>query len=143
VSAEERERWGEPPAYAPGWEPGAEPDSADAAAGTGAGVMSDCGRARAEGEQIAAEVVGSQADAGMSADRIDRSAEDVLAARFDSPNAESDAFWSGYDTTAAIYAADLRDLDREAGAIPREHMTRVIRGLAVVPDHQADYEAGQ
>jgi hypothetical protein len=104
--------------------------------------MSDTTRARAEGEQIADEVVRSQADAGMPADRIDRSAEDVLAARFDSPTAESDAFWSGYGTVAAIYAADLRDL--EAGAIPREHMTRVIRGLDVVPERQAeDREAGQ
>ena len=104
--------------------------------------MSDTGRARAEGEQIADEVVRSQADAGMSADRVDRSAEDVLAARFDAPTAESDAFWSGYDTTAAIYAADLRDL--EAGAIPREYMTRVIRHLEIVPGRQPeqDREAG-
>ena len=106
--------------------------------------MSDTARARAEGEQIADEVVRSQADAGMPADRIDRSAEDVLAARFDAPTPESDAFWGGYDTTAAIYAADLRDLDREAGTIPREHMARTVRRLGVVAVRQpeADREAG-
>ena len=107
--------------------------------------MSDLERARAEGEQIADEVVRSQADAGMTADRIDRSAEDVLAARFEGrPTPETDAYWSGYDTTAAIYAADLRDLEREAGAIPREHMTRTIRHLEIVPQRQAeaDREAG-
>src|SRR5450631_1305629 len=100
--------------------------------------MNDTERARLEGSQIADDVVRSQADAGMSADRVDRSAEDVLAARFDAPTAESDAFWGGYDTTSAIYAADLRDLDREAGTIPREHMARVIRGLDVVPERQAE-----
>jgi hypothetical protein len=105
--------------------------------------MSETGRARAEGEQIADEVVRSQADAGMPADRIDRSAEDVLAARFDAPTAESDAFWGGYDTTAAIYAADLRDLERESTAIPRQHMTRTIRHLGVdAPQPEADLEAG-
>src|SRR5450631_4704348 len=100
--------------------------------------MNDTERARLEGSQIADDVVRSQADAGMSADRVDRSAEDVLAARFDAPTAESDAFWSGYDTTAAIYGGDLRDL--EAGAIPREYMTRVIRHLEIVPGRQPEQD---
>jgi hypothetical protein len=97
-----------------------------------------------DGQEVADQVVTAQADAGMSADRIDASAEHVLGARFESPTAESDAFWSGYDETAAIYAADLRDLDREAGAIPRAHALRVIRGLGIAPGRQAeaDREAG-
>ena len=76
--------------------------------------MTAADQSRLEGQKIAGEVVRSQADAGMSADRIDASAEDVLAARFEGrPTPESDAYWSGYDSVAAIYAADLRDLSRE------------------------------
>jgi len=90
--------------------------------------VSDLSRARLEGEETADQVVRAQAGAGMSAERIDASAEEVLAARFEGrPDPESDAFWSGYDTTEAIYAADLRDLEREDDA------TRYARGAGPQP----------
>jgi len=66
---------------------------------------------RRAGAEAADQVIRAQADAGMSADRIDTSAERVLAGRFDNPTPESRAFYAAYDQTAAIYAADLRDLE--------------------------------
>lgn len=45
----------------------------------------------------------------MSADRIDRVAEDVLGSRHDEPTPVSDQFYSEFDRTAATYLADLRE----------------------------------
>jgi hypothetical protein len=90
-------------------------------------------RDRLEGQEVADQVVTAQADAGMSADRIDASAERVLGARFEKPTKESDAFWSGYDETAATYAADLRDLGREDQAIRDGDAVRVTRHV-IAPD---------
>ena len=69
--------------------------------------------ARRAGAQAAHQVITAQADAGMSPDQIDASAECVLGGRFDHRTAESDAFYAAYDQTAAIYVADLREPEAE------------------------------
>jgi hypothetical protein len=63
------------------------------------------------GKQAAHELITALADAGMSADRIDRVAEEVLGGRHDEPTPVSDQFYAEFDRTAAIYLADLRDLE--------------------------------
>jgi hypothetical protein len=63
------------------------------------------------GTQAACELITALADAGMSADRIDRVAEDVLGGRHDEPTPVSDQFYAEFDRTAAIYVADLRELE--------------------------------
>jgi hypothetical protein len=67
------------------------------------------------GADAADLVVRAQLDAGMSSDQVDASAEKVLGDRFTDPTQVSDAFYDGYDETADVYAADARDLDKEAG----------------------------
>jgi hypothetical protein len=70
--------------------------------------------ASAEGGRIAQRIITAQADAGMTPDRIEVSAEKMLADRFDGPTPVSDAFYGEYDTTAAILTRELREM--EAGA---------------------------
>lgn len=70
--------------------------------------------AEAAGAKTADEVIRAQLDVGMSADRIEASAEQVLGGRFDRPSPSSDAFYRGYDLTAATYTREAREL--EAGA---------------------------
>jgi hypothetical protein len=70
--------------------------------------------AHAFGAKTADQIVRAQLDAGMSAGRVEASAESVLGGRFDRPTAVSDAFYRGYDEVAGIYAREAREL--EAGA---------------------------
>ena len=63
------------------------------------------------GSHAAHDLITALADAGMTADRIDQAAENVLGASYDQPTPVSDRFYSGFDRTAAIYVADLRDLE--------------------------------
>jgi hypothetical protein len=70
--------------------------------------------AHAAGAEAAAQVIGAQLDAGMSADRIEASAEAVLGARYDDPALAAQAFYRGYDETAATWTREAREL--EAGA---------------------------
>lgn len=72
--------------------------------------MSTTGPGRA-GNETAHQVITALAAAGMSAYQIDAVAEDVLGGRFDQPTATSATFYRAFDHTAAIYAADLRDLE--------------------------------
>ena len=63
------------------------------------------------GAQAAHDLIAALVDAGMTADRIDRVAEDVLADRYDQPTAVSERFYAEFDRTAAICVADLRELE--------------------------------
>ena len=63
------------------------------------------------GAQAAHDLITTLADAGMTADRIDAVAEGVLGARFDQPTPVSARFYAEFDRTAAIYVADLRELE--------------------------------
>jgi hypothetical protein len=63
------------------------------------------------GAQAAHDLITALADAGMTADRIDQAAEDVLGARYDQPTPVSDRFYAAFDRTAALYVADLRELE--------------------------------
>jgi hypothetical protein len=63
------------------------------------------------GAQAAHELITALADAGMSADRIDRVAEDVLGSRRDQPTPVSERFYAAFDRTAATYVADLHELE--------------------------------
>ncbi len=63
------------------------------------------------GAQAAHDLITALADAGMSAELIDAAAEDVLGGRYDQPTPVSDRFYAGFDRTAAIYVADLRELE--------------------------------
>ncbi len=67
--------------------------------------------ARQAGAETAPHLVTKLADAGMSAGRIDAIAEDVLGCRHDQPTAVSERFYAAFDRTAAIYVADLRELE--------------------------------
>jgi hypothetical protein len=67
------------------------------------------------GAETAHHVVTRQADAGMTADQIDRSAENVLADRYEEPStAVSDAFYDSYDQTANLYARELDEVNEPA-----------------------------
>jgi hypothetical protein len=74
-------------------------------------VASDTRRAQRAGTEAAHELITALADAGMSADRIERVAEDVVGGRHDQPTPASDQFYAEFDRTAAIYVADLRELE--------------------------------
>jgi len=63
------------------------------------------------GGHTARDLITALADAGLGAGRIDRAAEDVLAARHDHPTPISDWFDAEFDRTAAIYVAELRGLE--------------------------------
>ena len=63
------------------------------------------------GGHTAHDLITALADAGMSADRIDAVAEDVLGTRFDHPTPLPDRFYAEFDRTAAIYVAELRELE--------------------------------
>jgi hypothetical protein len=63
------------------------------------------------GHQAAHELITALAGAGLTADRIDRVAEDVLGARYDQPTPVSGRFYAEFDRTAATYVADLRELE--------------------------------
>jgi hypothetical protein len=69
-------------------------------------------RAARAGAEAADQVVTAQANAGMTPDRIEASAERVLGDRFETPTSESEAFYGSYDSTAAALVHDLRELDR-------------------------------
>ncbi len=77
-------------------------------------VPSPARAAEIEGVKAADQVVRAQLNAGFSAGRIDANAERVLGGRFEQPTATSEAFYCGYDQTAATYAREAREL--EAGA---------------------------
>jgi hypothetical protein len=63
------------------------------------------------GAQAANELITALADAGMTADRIDAIAEDVLGGRYDQPTPVSARFYAEFDRTAAICVANLRELE--------------------------------
>jgi hypothetical protein len=63
------------------------------------------------GTHAAHDLITALADAGMTADRIDRVAEGVLGARHDEPTPVSERFYAAFDHTAAIYVAELRELE--------------------------------
>jgi hypothetical protein len=63
------------------------------------------------GAQAAGQVICAQLDAGMTADRIGASAESVLAGRFTQPTPVSEAFYRGYDQTAATCIREARELE--------------------------------
>jgi hypothetical protein len=67
--------------------------------------------ARRAGTEVACHLITVLADAGMTADRIDQAAEDVLGGRFDQPTPVSDQFYAESDRTAATCVADLRELE--------------------------------
>jgi hypothetical protein len=90
-------------------------DAAGARWLTGGPQQQELRDAAGAGAESADQVVRAQLDAGMTPDQVDASAEKVLGDRFTGPTAASDAFYDAYDETAAMYAADARDLDREAG----------------------------
>lgn len=70
--------------------------------------------AHTAGAQTADQVIRAQLDAGMTPDRIEASAESVLGSRSDHPTPVSEAFYRGYDETAATCTREAREL--EAGA---------------------------
>jgi hypothetical protein len=70
--------------------------------------------ARLAGATTADQIVRAQLDAGMTADRIEASALRVLAGRHEQPTPVSEAFFRGYDDTAATLTREAREL--EAGA---------------------------
>jgi hypothetical protein len=63
------------------------------------------------GGHAAHDLITALADAGMSAGRIARVAEDVLGGRYDQPTPASDRFYAEFDRTAAAYVAELRELE--------------------------------
>jgi hypothetical protein len=63
------------------------------------------------GTQAAHDMITALADGGMTADRIDQVAEDVLGARYDEPTPVSKRFYAAFDDTAATYVAELRELE--------------------------------
>ena len=63
------------------------------------------------GAQAAHDLITALADAGMTADRIDAVAEDVLGCRYDKPTPVSERLYAEFDRTAATYVADLRELE--------------------------------
>jgi hypothetical protein len=67
--------------------------------------------ARRAGTEAAHHVITTLADAGMTAGRIDTVAEDVLGGRYDRPTPVSDQFYAEFDRTAAIFVAELRELE--------------------------------
>lgn len=71
--------------------------------------------ARREGALAAHLVVTRQAAAGMSPDAIEASAERVLADRHATADPAEAAFYDEYDTTAATYTRELREMEMEAG----------------------------
>lgn len=75
---------------------------------------------RQAGHEAALLVVTSQANAGMSPDAIEASAEQVLAGRFTQPTAAAEAFYREYDQTAATLAAELRELDQPGSSHVRQ-----------------------
>jgi hypothetical protein len=63
------------------------------------------------GAQAAHDLITALADAGMNAGRIDQAAEGILGARYDAPTPVSNRFYAAFDRTAAIYVANLHDLE--------------------------------
>lgn len=64
------------------------------------------------GAQTAKDLITALADAGMTASRTDRVAEDLLVGRYDQPTTPvSDRFHAEFNCTAAICVAELRDLE--------------------------------
>lgn len=61
------------------------------------------------GIEAAHELITALADAGMTADRIDQVAEDVLGGRNNQPTKTSEQFYAAFDSTAATYVAELRE----------------------------------
>ena len=66
--------------------------------------------AHTAGARAAGQVICAQLDAGMTADRIDTSAESVLAGRFTQPTPVSEAFYRGYGE-AATCTPEARELE--------------------------------
>ena len=69
--------------------------------------------ARQAGAETATRNITAQADAGMTADRIERASEGVLSGRFEKASPQSDAFYSEYDQTAATLTRELREIEAE------------------------------
>jgi hypothetical protein len=63
------------------------------------------------GTQAAHDLITALVDAGMAAGRINRVAEDVLGGRYEQPTLVTEPFYREFDRTAAIYVADLRELE--------------------------------
>jgi hypothetical protein len=72
--------------------------------------------ARKAGAEAADLVIRAQMNAGIPAEKIQDSAERVLADRFEEPTAASDAFYAAYDETAEMYMAEMREPDRDIEA---------------------------
>lgn len=74
-------------------------------------VAASLAAARREGALSAHLVVSRQAEAGMSPDAIEASAERVLADRHVTTDPAELAFYDEYDTTAATYTRELREME--------------------------------
>lgn len=78
-----------------------------------AGAQYDLDAARREGALGAHLVVTRQAEAGMSPDAIEASAERVIAEQHATSDPADLAFFRAYDATAATYTRGLREMEIE------------------------------
>lgn len=70
--------------------------------------------AHTAGAETACQVICAQLDAGMAPDRIEASAESLLAGRFSHPTPVSEAFYAGYDQAAATCTREARELEADS-----------------------------
>ena len=87
----------------------------------GRGLRERLEAARRAGAEAADVLISGLANAGMSSDQIDTSAEYVLAGQHDAPvTPQSVAFYQAYRETTDTYITELDELDKPARSAERE-----------------------